>query len=236
MIKLNEQPETKQFLDYLSEWYENLPAENLEQLLQQPEKAAILSVDVLKGFCSVGPLSSPRVGKIVQPIVRLMSQAWGLGLRHIILNQDTHEPDAVEFNSWPPHCVRGTEEAETVSEIRALPFFKKMVIFEKNSIASGMSPELNQWLLEHPEVETFIVVGDCTDLCTYQLAMWLRLEADSNQKQRLVIVPENCVQTYHLSTQEALQIGIMPHPGDFTHLVFLNHMVLNGIKVVASLE
>lgn len=236
MIKPIEQAETKKFLDYLEKWYANLPEEKLNRVLSRPEKTAILSVDVLKGFCSIGPLSSPRVGAIVEPIVQLMDNAWNLGLRHIILSQDTHEPDAVEFNSWPSHCVRGTEEAETVSEIRSLPFFDQMTILEKNSIASGMNPALNQWVMDHPEVDTFIVVGDCTDLCTYQLAMWLRLEADSNQKQRVVIVPENCVQTYDMPTQAALAVGAVPHPGDLTHLLFLNHMALNGIKVVASLK
>jgi len=213
-----------------------LPEEKLNRVLSRPEKTAILSVYVLKGFCSIGPLSSPRVGAIVEPIVQLMDNAWNLGLRHIILSQDTHEPDAVEFNSWPSHCVRGTDLAETVSEIRSLPFFDQMTILEKNSIASGMNPALNQWVMDHPEVDTFIVVGDCTDLCTYQLAMWLRLEADSNQKQRAVIVPENCVQTYDMPTQAALAVGAVPHPGDLTHLLFLNHMALNGIKVVASLK
>ncbi len=104
-------------------------------------------------------------------------------MRNILFLQDTHEPNAVEFGAYPPHCVRGTEEAETVEELRALPFFKQITIMEKNSISSGLNTGLNEWLFRHPNVDTFIVVGDCTDLCTYQLAMHLRLDANARQLQ-----------------------------------------------------
>jgi nicotinamidase-related amidase len=159
------QPETISFLAYLDQWMLNLPIKKLEELVVEPDKTAIISVDMLKGFCSIGPLASPRVAGIVDAIVELMQLGWDAGIRHIILSQDTHEADAVEFGSWPPHCVRGTEEAETVDEIRRLPFYEQMIILEKNSIASGLNKDLQQWILDHPEVENYIVVGDCTDGC-----------------------------------------------------------------------
>ena len=156
-------------------------------------------------------------------------------MKHILLTQDTHEPDAVEFASFPPHCVRGTAEAEPVAEIQALPFFHEMVILPKNSIASGLNTGLSDWLDAHPEVDTFIVVGDCTDLCTYQLAMHLRLDANARQIQRRVIVPADCVETYDLPVEIARQIGSLPHPADLLHAVFLYHMALNGMEVVQSI-
>ncbi|HPA32690.1 MAG TPA: isochorismatase family protein, partial [Anaerolineaceae bacterium] len=203
--------------------------------LPAPERAAILPVDVIQGFCVSGPLASPRVARIVTPIVQLFQSAHAAGLKHILLTQDTHEPDAVEFANFPPHCVRGTAEAEPVAEIQALPFFHEMVILPKNSIASGLNTGLSDWLDAHPEVDTFIVVGDCTDLCTYQLAMHLRLDANARQIQRRVIVPADCVETYDLPVDTARQIGALPHPADLLHAVFLYHMALNGMEVVQSI-
>jgi nicotinamidase-related amidase len=236
MVSIMNQNDTSEFLLYLDRWMSELPIQSLDDLVRSPEKVAIISVDVIKGFCNTGPLSSPRVAGIVDPIVALMKKAWDKNVFHFILSQDTHEPDAKEFSAWPPHCIRGTEEAETVDEIRNLPFFDQMLLLEKNSIASGLNNDLQQWVLDHPEVEYYIVVGDCSDLCTYQLAMFLRLDANERQVKRIVIVPEDCVQTYDLSVETAKEIGAFPHPGDFLHAVFLNHMALNGIEVVKTIQ
>lgn len=236
MVLIVDKQETKSFLSYLEQWMSDLPTFPLTELVESPEKVAIISVDVIKGFCNVGPLSSPRVAGIVEPIVRLMKNAWDKDVRHFILSQDTHDPEAVEFSAWPPHCIRGTEEAETVNEIQNFPFFDQMLLLEKNSIASGLNNDLQQWVLDHPEVETYIVVGDCSDLCTYQLAMFLRLDANERQVKRLVVVPEDCVQTYDLSVETAKVIGAFPHPGDLLHAMFLYHMALNGIEVVKAIQ
>jgi nicotinamidase-related amidase len=132
--------------------------------------------------------------------------------------------------------VRGTEEAETVSEIKALPFFDQLTIMEKNSINSGLNTGLDAWIAAHPEVHTYLVVGDCTDLCTYQLAMHLRLSANALQKQRRVLVPENCADTYDTPIQTARQIGAFAHPADYFHNTFLYHMALNGVEVVKEIK
>ncbi len=227
---------SKPFLMFLDEWMAALPQISLKHAIQDPRRTAIISVDVINGFCTIGPLSSPRVNAIVRPIAQLFSAAWDLGVRHILLSQDTHEPDAVEFGAWPPHCVRGTAEAETVPAFKALPFFDQMVLLEKNSISTGLNTGLNDWLAAHPQVDTFIVVGDCTDLCIYQLAMHLRLDANARQLTRRVIVPAAAVDTYDRTVEVVRQQGGLPHDAELHHAFFLYHMALNGIEVVAQLN
>ena len=226
----------RQFLEYLNQWINDLPIRSLPDLCPQPQKTALFSVDVTNGFCTQGPLSSPRVQKIVAPITKLMTGAWHHGIKDIVLTQDTHEPDAVEFGSYPPHCIRGTSEAETVPEIKSLPFYPHMITQEKNSINPGMSSAFSEWLTSHPDVDTFIVVGDCTDLCIYQLAMHLRVDANARQLQRRVIVPADCVDTYDMPVETAAEIGAMPHDADLMHAIFLYHMALNGMEIVKSIN
>lgn len=231
---LNEQSQA--FMVYLAEWVEQLPALKNKEVFRDPSRVAIVSVDVINGFCAFGPLASPRVGQIVEPIARLFEQAWEAGVRNILLLQDTHEPDAVEFAQWPPHCVRGTDEAEPVDRFKQLPFFGQMLQMPKNSIHSGLNTGLNQWVESHPEVDLFVVVGDCTDLCTYQLAMHLRLDANARQLSRRVILPVDGVDTYDLPVEVARSQNLLPHPGDLFHGIFLYHMALNGVEVVARIE
>ena len=168
--------------------------------------------------------------------MRLFQRAHAAGLRHFILTQDTHDPQAVEFGQYPPHCIRGTAEAETVPEFQALPFFNEMLVFPKNSISSTIGTGFNQWLKAHPEVDTFIAVGDCTDLCTYQLAMSLRLRANAHQLAQRVLVPAECVDTYHLDVATARQIGAVPHDGDLLHHIFLYSLMLNGVEIVRAIR
>lgn len=223
------------FLQYLEEWLPALPQQTIGEAAPTPEQTAVIAVDVLVGFCSQGALASERVRKIVEPVVGLLNLAYSSGVRHFILPQDTHEPDAVEFGAFPPHCLRGTKESETVPEIKALPFYDQMIIMEKNSLDSRYNTWMDEWLAERPQVDTFIVVGDCTDLCVYQLAIYLRLEANAHQRRRRVILPVNCVNTYDRPVEAAHREGGLPHDANLLQAVFLYHMALNGIEVVREI-
>lgn len=227
------------FLAWLVDWYNSRPALALAELLDDaentPARVAVLAVDVTSGFCSDGPLSSERVGRIAEPIARLFLRAHGHGVRHFILPQDTHSEDAVEFGSFPAHCVRGTAESLTIPELRSLPFSDLFKIIEKDSISSSIDTDLDAWLDSHPEVTTFLVVGDCTDLCVYQLAMHLRLRANAlNRRDTRVILPVDGVDTFDIPVDVAQEIGVMPHHGDLMHLIFLFSMAQNGIEIVSE--
>jgi nicotinamidase-related amidase len=233
---MNIKSESVEFASYLENWFAGVPSLALAEIIPQPQKVAAISVDITNGFCYTGALSSPRVADIVAPTRQLFVDLHRLGVRNFILTQDSHEPDAVEFAQWPAHCVRGTEESETVNEFKSLPFFSEFILFPKNSIQAAFNTGLPGWIEAHPEVDTFIVTGDCTDLCTYQLAMYLRLDANARQLSRRVLLPENCVQTYDIPVRTAVENQLSAHPGDFIHLLFLYHMALNGVEVIKTLE
>lgn len=225
----------KEFLDYLDQWLADLPAISQDELFSNPDQCAILSVDMTNGFCKAGTLSSPRVGAIIPPIVDLLQRGWNAGLRNITLIQDCHTPDALEFEAYAQHAICGSEEADTVEEIKALPFFSELKVITKNSIASEQNTVLDSWITDRPQVNTFVAVGDCTDICAYLLAIHLRTKANAYHLPWRVIVPEDCVATYDLPLALAKQIGATPHPGDLLHKVFLYHMALNGIEVVKKI-
>ena len=230
---------SRPFLDWLVDWYNNRPVLALSALVEgaenAPDRVAVLAVDVTQGFCSNGPLASERVSRIVQPVARLFQRAHDAGVRHFLLPQDTHSENAVEFGSFPPHCVRGTAEPDTVPELSTLPFADLFQIIEKDSISSDIGTELDAWLDGHPQVTTFIVTGDCTDICVYQLAMHLRARANAlNLRGVRVIVPVDGVDTFDIPVDVAQQIGAMPHDGDLMHLVFLYSMAQNGVEIVAE--
>jgi nicotinamidase-related amidase len=228
---------SRPFLAWLLEWHAGLPPLTWDEIVQDVDgdagRIAVMAVDVTRGFCSEGPLASERVGRIVAPITRLFQRAYEVGVQHFLLPQDTHTEDAVEFGSYPAHCTRDSKESQTVEELLALPFAGLFTIFEKNSISSDIDTGLGPWLDARPEVTTIIVTGDCTDLCVYQLAMYLRLRANArNLRQVRVIVPMDSIDTFDLPVEEARRIGAMPHDADLLHLVFAHAMASNGVEVV----
>jgi nicotinamidase-related amidase len=227
------------FIDWIEGWLNERTPLDLQSYLRggniSPDHVAIVCVDVIVGFCYEGRLSSPRIARIVEPIARLFARAHELGVRHFLLPQEHHTHDAAEFEQYGPHGIRGTREAETVAALRQLPFSGTYKIFLKNSIHPGLGNGFTEWLDEHPNVDTFIVVGDCTDLCTHQAMMYLKLRGNEVDRRVSVIVPEDCVQTYDLPIDTAGQIGALPHDGDLLHAVFLYHMALNGARVVEKI-
>jgi len=228
---------SKPFLDWLARWEEGLSDLSLEGVASDPTRVAVVSVDLVKGFCTEGPLASPRVAGVVPAVVCLFQRAYDLGVRHFLLTQDTHDADAVEFSAFGPHCVAGTGESEMIDELKALPFSNLFITIPKNSISSSIGTKLDAWLEAHSQVSVFIVVGDCTDLCVYQAAMCLRVRANVlGLRDVRVVVPADCVQTYDMPVGAAVELGVLPHDGDLLHSIFLYSMALNGIEVVAHVH
>jgi nicotinamidase-related amidase len=224
------------FLMWLADWYARLKAVPFAAAVGDAKRTAVLSVDLIEGFAHEGPLSSPRVAGIVPATTRLFQQAGAAGVRHFVLTQDCHTEDAPEFSSFGRHCSCDSKEAQTVAELLALPISDRFVIMRKNSISSSLGTALDAWLnTHHRDVDTFLVVGDCTDLCTYQLAMYLRLRANAHSYHQRVIVPADCVETFDLPVNTATTPGALPHDGDLMHTLFLYHMALNGVEVYASI-
>ncbi|MCU0490352.1 MAG: cysteine hydrolase [Chloroflexaceae bacterium] len=227
---------SRPFLAYLEEWYEALPTLPLAEVIGgEPGRVALFSIDMINGFCKEGPLAGPRVGALVPPVVSLFERAYGAGVRAFVLTQDTHNPNTPEFGAYPPHCIAGTPESQTVAEIASLPFAREITTITKNSLSSHLGTTLNQWMQEHPQLDTFIIIGDCTDLCVYSAAMHLRLEANALNLQRRVIVPASAVDTFDTPVEVARELGIKAHDGDLHHVLFLHHMASNGVEVVREL-
>jgi len=185
-----------------------------------PDQVALVLVDLVQGFAREGPLASPRVEALIEPIAKITEEALRLGVR-VTAIRDAHREDCPEFDQFGRHCVEGTYEAELVPELKTV-LGPNYTDWPKNCLAAG----------ETHSQSTVIVAGDCTDLCIYQAAMGEKLAANAKGIKKRVIVPVNLVDTYDLPMETANNLGLLPHPGDFFHLVFLYHLKLNGIELV----
>jgi nicotinamidase-related amidase len=226
---------SQQIPAFIATWFDTLTDQPLDDAVSDPETTAVFSADMINGFLRFGALASERVNQLTDPVVSLFHRAWSAGVTEFVLLQDTHSPETPEFEAYPPHCIAGTDESATISEISGLPFAERFTVIEKNSLHPAIDTEFDDWLRDHDALRTAIVVGDCTDLCTYQLAMHLRMRANAHNIAGFeVIVPADCVSTFDIPALPDTPAG-KAHPAEFFHQVFLYHMASNGIRIVRSL-
>lgn len=198
----------------------SLPQTDISELV--PEKTALIIVDVVNGFIREGAMASPLVEDIVKPTARLAEECLKRGIRTAAL-ADCHAPDCAEFASFPPHCVEGTAESELVDELKALDGY---FLIKKNSTNGFHEKEFAHALISSPAVDTFIVAGDCTDICVLQLCLTLKTWFTRQNRQSEIIVPINCVETYDSPD----------HNADFMNIAAYKLMKDSGIKFVSEIK
>jgi len=231
--------ESARFFAYLDQWLASRPAVSMDELVRRAGRAQdilVLSVDLLEGFCRVGGLASPRIEAIIPDVVALFQRAHQVGVRHFVLLQDSHPANSPEFEQYGPHCVEGSPEAETVRELKELPFSGQFDVMPKRTLDPARGTRLEPWLQARGTPALTILCGNCTDICIYLTALYLKTRATALGQNAWVLVPANCVQTYEFTVEQALARGLTPHPGDLLHRIFLHHLALNGVEVVARVE
>jgi nicotinamidase/pyrazinamidase len=148
---------------------------------------ALIVVDVQNDFCEGGSLAVTGGADVAAAITDLVGEAAGAVYQHVVATRDHHidpgahfseEPDFVD--SWPRHCVAGTEG------VGFHPNFAPAVasgaidaVFDKGAYAAAYSGfegtdendvRLADWLRER-EVTEVDVAGIATDHCVRATAL-----------------------------------------------------------------
>lgn len=186
-----------------------------------PDNSALIIVDVVNGFIRDGAMASSDIESIISPIVSLMKK-FNKKEMPIVALADCHKKDCAEFASFPEHCVEGTRESELVDEIKKEGGY---FLMKKNSTNGFHEKEFLQCLIQNPQTNTFIITGDCTDICVLQLCLTLKTWYTQQNKNVTIIVPTDCVETY----------SSPDHNGAFMNIAAYKLMKDSGIKFVKSI-
>lgn len=179
-------------------------------------------VDIINGFINEGAMASDRVGEIIPYNARLLKMCNEKNILTAAF-ADCHEKNAAEFASFPPHCVKGTRESEIVDELKEQGGY---ILIPKNS-TNGFNEQKFRDLIEcHPEICTFIVTGDCTDICVLQFCLALKTYFTAQDKLVKIIVPISCVETYDAPF----------HSSDLANLAAYKLLKDSGIAFVSGIE
>ncbi|MFF2655360.1 isochorismatase family protein [Streptomyces sp. NPDC058045] len=150
-------------------------------------RRALIVVDVQNDFCEGGSLAVAGGADVAAAITELIGQAGGPGYQHVVATRDHHIAPGDHFSdrpdyrdSWPAHCVAGTEG------VGFHPNFAPAVasgaidaVFSKGEYAAAYSgfegrdengSTLADWLRAR-EITEVDVVGIATDHCVRATAL-----------------------------------------------------------------
>lgn len=197
-----------------------LPAIPLKDL--QEKQTVLVIVDMVNGFAREGALRSPRVESLIPEITKLSKACDELSIVKLAF-ADCHTLASPEFEAYPPHCLEKSSEGEIVDELKDIGGY---TLIPKNSTNGFLEEAFRKWLEENEHLDTFIITGDCTDICIQQFAITLKAWFNRQNKKLRVIVPVNAVETYDFGQ----------HDGALMNIMALYTMMINGIEVVSGVE
>ncbi len=153
------------------------------------ERRVVIVVDMLRGFLEPGrPLDcGPTARAIIPGVRRRIVDEMTRGAT-ILWVADNHATDDAEFAMFPPHCIRGTAEAEVIPELADLVDPAKLLPKARYSGFYGTDLATRLAALQ-PTIIT--VVGVCTDICV------MHTVADARNRDYRVVVPADCVATFN---------------------------------------
>lgn len=126
---------------------------------------ALVVVDLQKDFVQEdGALYTPGIEKIVPEAVKLIEEFQSEGLP-IIVATDYHTPDDEEFKRWPPHCIKGTEGAELIDQVKqVIEGYEKLFVIRKNRYSAMYNTDLEDLIKKHG-VDEVHLCGLLSNIC-----------------------------------------------------------------------
>ncbi|MEG0823986.1 MAG: isochorismatase family cysteine hydrolase, partial [Erysipelotrichaceae bacterium] len=161
--------------------------------LNELQEPLVIVVDMVNGFIKEGAMSDLNIMRIVPNIKLLLEKIPS----YFIV--DKHLEDAIEFKSFPIHCLEGSSESNIIDELSSYNILYPSVY--KNSTNAIFAKDRDD---EHKfnfdildKYKSLIIVGCCSDICVLQLAIGLRTYYNQCNKEMDVYVPINCIDTYN---------------------------------------
>ncbi|MFZ5352342.1 MAG: cysteine hydrolase family protein [Bacillota bacterium] len=204
----------------LYDMLQKLPVIGLDEL--HKEKTVLVIIDMVNGFAREGALKSPRIEAIISEIAKLSVACDKLQIRKLAF-ADCHTDLSPEFDAYPQHCIKDTLEAEMVDELKKIGGY---TLVPKNSTNGFLEEEFQNWLTKNRHIDTFIIAGDCTDICIQQYATTLKSWFNMQNKKSRIIVPANMVETYDFGLHDAELVNVMA----------LYNMMTNGVEIVKEIK
>ena len=167
----------------------NMTKEDMEFL------KALFMIDMNNGFVNFGPMANPKYNDLVpeqQALIEMFRDEDEL-VNFILEN---HDKNALEFVSYPEHCVEGTEEAKLIPEFQDEENKPNTRTYYKNSINGMLNRTLQDDIKALEKLKMIVLAGVCGDLCVMDFGRTLLRYLDEINHDLKVFVVKSCIDTF----------------------------------------
>jgi nicotinamidase-related amidase len=208
------------FIKGAYEIFENPPTIDFEEIKQKD--TVLMIMDMVNGFVKNGALMDQRINSLI-PGVTALAKKFKVNGMEILAFADSHQQKSTEFESFIQHCLEGTAESEIIDELKEVGGYK---LIKKNSTNGMYAPAFQEWLKDNFHKRTYVLIGDCTDICVLQLALSIRAYYDQHNTEVEIMVVKELVDTYDLGL----------HDADVMNLFSFYVMHNSGIRIVRNIN
>jgi nicotinamidase/pyrazinamidase len=153
-------------------------------------KLVFVDVDTQADFVLPGGKLYVRGAERLLPTIQRLTQAAQQQGIPIISSTDAHRTDDPEFESWPPHCIRGTsgqlkvpeslcpqylvvpQEREAPLAEQELQQYRQWIV-EKDDLDAFSNPHAGE-LVSRLDADQYVVYGVATEFCVRLAVLGLR--------------------------------------------------------------
>jgi len=193
--------------------------------------AQVIVIDMLEGFTRLGPLASERVDRLVPRQAACLRELPPESL--VVFLADEHDENDFEFQRFPPHCLRGTEEAQIRAELleAADQSGARVEIIRKHQFSGFVGTTLDA-LVNEATSRDWVVFGCVTDCCVEANV------AELVYRGCAVTVVRDLVDTWDMSVDAARQVGLdeaYAHDAEAINREWFEHRfpAIWGVRVVS---
>jgi len=168
----------------------------MEKNLNYEEVEKVLyNIDMNNGFVNFGPMANPKYNGLVKEQLKLIEKMRKeKGIVDFIL--EGHTEDALEFKTYPKHCILGTSEAELIPELINEQHKINTYTFYKNCINGMLNLEVGEQLKKLKNLKEIIYSGVCADLCVMDFARTNARLLDQINKDVKLFVVKSTIDTF----------------------------------------
>lgn len=184
---------------------------------------ALYVIDMVNGFVREGVMHDNYIEHTIDEQVKLIESVKKQN-QAIALVGEWHSKDSCEFTSFPAHCIKDTNEAQFINELRA--YEDDSLVYRKNSTNAIFAPGLLNDLDKMENLNEVIVCGCCTDICVLHFVISLKTYFNEHNRKVKIFVVKDATETYSAPS----------HDRDEYNEIAYKLMKQNGIEIVKDLS
>lgn len=183
-------------------------------------KNLVINIDMINGFVKEGTLAAPSIMRVVPRQQEILEEYKNAEDKGIIFIRDEHTKDAIEFKTFPEHCLKGSKESELIDELKE--YYKDAYDFGKNSTNFVFAPGFQEQINKFENLETVTLMGCLSEVCVKNGGITLRNYFDQLNKDVDIYVSADAIDTYDAPGHNAEEVTAQA----------LKDMEANGIKIL----